>query len=141
MVWDVRDAETDSHLQRYLNLLDLDGHALSVTTERRTFEEWLGRKVRASIGGAYTFDPRSGRHLILINLARIDRDKPRSVEVVVAEELIHMRDRLDGDLRRHAKHGYDRVAVRVSELTGASLEEIRAALIEPKRRPGKYIYD
>lgn len=140
MVWDVRDAETDAHLQRYLSLLDLGGHVLWVTTERRTFEQWLGRKVRASIGGAYTFDPRAGRHLILIKLARIDRAQPRSVEVVVAEELIHMRDRLDGDLRRHAKHGYDRVARRVAEITGASLDEIRAALIEPKRRPGKYIY-
>jgi hypothetical protein len=140
LVWDVRDAETDAHLQRYLSLLDLGGHPLSVTTERRTFEQWLGRKVRASIGGAYTFDPRNGHHLILINLARIDRSKPHSVEVVVAEELIHMRDRLDGDLRRHAKHGYDRVAYRVAELTGVSLEEIRSATVEPKRRPGKYIY-
>ena len=51
-----------------------------------------------------------------------------------------MRDRLDGDLRRHAKHGYDRVAHRVADLTGASLEEIRTATIEPRRRPGKYIY-
>ena len=140
MVWDVRDTETAAHLQRYLSLLHLGDHPLSVTTERRTFEQWLGRKVRAAIGGAYTFDPRSGRHLILINLARIDRTRPRSIEVVVAEELVHMRDRLDGDLRRHAKHGYDRVAYRVAELTGASLEEIRSATVEPKRRPGKYIY-
>ncbi len=140
VVWDVRDTETDTHLQRYLSLLNLDGHTLWVTTERRAFEQWLGRKVRASIGGAYTFDPRTGRHLMLINLARINRAAPRSIEVVVAEELIHMRDRLDGDLRRHAKHGYDRVAYRVAELTGASLDEIRGATIEPKRRPGKYIY-
>ena len=140
VVWDVRDAETDAYLQRYLSLLDLGGQTLWVTTERRTFEQWLGRKVRASIGGAYTFDPRTARHLILINLVRIDRTRPRSVEVVVAEELVHMRDRLDGDLRRHAKHGYDRVAHRVAALTGASLEEIRSATVEPKRRPGKYIY-
>ncbi|MCA9877853.1 MAG: hypothetical protein KC442_08725 [Thermomicrobiales bacterium] len=140
VVWDVHDAETDTHLQRYLSDLDLGGHTLWVTTERRTFEQWLGRKVRAAIGGAYTFDPRMDRHLILINLARIDRTRPRSVEVVVAEELVHMRDRLDGDLRRHAKHGYDRVAHRVAALTGASLEEIRSATVEPKRRPGKYLY-
>jgi hypothetical protein len=140
LVWDVRDSETHAHLQRYLRLLDLEDQTLWVTTERRTFEQWLGRKVRSSIGGAYTFDPRTGRHLILINLPRIDTAQSRSIEVVVAEELIHMRDRLDGDLRRHAKHGYDRVAYRVAELTGASLDEIRAALVEPKRRPGKYIY-
>lgn len=51
-----------------------------------------------------------------------------------------MRDHLDGDLRRHAKHGYDRVAHRVSQLTGASLEEIRTALIPVKRRPYRYVY-
>lgn len=140
MVWDVHDPETDAHLKRYLSLLDLEGHPLWVTTERKTFEEWLGRKVRAAIGGAYAFDPRSSRHLILINLPRLDRTQPRSVEVVVAEELIHMRDRLDGDLRRHAKHGYDRIADRVVDLTGATLEEVRGAMKPPKRRPGKYIY-
>ena len=139
-MWDVRDMEPEAHLQRYLSLLDLGAHTLWVTTERRTFETWLGRKVRASIGGAYTFDPRDGRHLILVNLARIDRSNPRAVEVVVAEELVHMRDRLDGDLRRHAKHGYDRVAYRVATLTGATLDEIRSATVAPKRRPGKYIY-
>lgn len=140
MVWDVRDAETESHLKRYLSLLELEGYPLWVTTERRTFEQWLGRKVRAAIGGAYTFDPRHNRHLILINLPRIDRSQPRAVEVVVAEELVHMRDRLDGDLRRHAKHGFDRIAHRVAALTGASLEEIRGATIAPARRPGKYVY-
>jgi hypothetical protein len=60
--------------------------------------------------------------------------------VVVAEELLHMRDRLDGDLRRHAKHGYDRIALRVSALTGATLEEIRASLVPPARRPARYLY-
>ena len=39
-----------------------------------------------------------------------------------------MRDRLDGDLRRHAKHGYDRIAHRVSALTGATLDEIRTSV-------------
>jgi ribosomal protein L37AE/L43A len=65
---------------------------------------------------------------------------PRSIEVVVAEELIHMRDRLDGDLRRHAKHGYDRIALRVAALTGATLEEIRAATKAPVRRPARFTY-
>jgi ribosomal protein L37AE/L43A len=59
---------------------------------------------------------------------------------VVAEELLHMRDRLNGDLRRHAKHGYDRVAHRVSALTGATLEEIRASLVPPQQRPARYLY-
>src|SRR5699024_4406393 len=56
------------------------------------------------------------------------------------EELIHMRDRLDGDLRGHAKHGYDRIAHRVAAITGASLDEIRTALIPVKRRPYRYVY-
>jgi predicted SprT family Zn-dependent metalloprotease len=83
---------------------------------------------------------REGFHAILINLERIDLSLPRALEVVVAEELVHMRDHLDGDRRRHAKHGYDRIAHRVSELTGASLEEIRSALIPVKRRPYRYVY-
>ena len=52
-----------------------------------------------------------------------------------------MRDRLDGDLRRHAKHGHDRIAHRVSALTGATLEEIRASLLPPVRRPARYTYE
>ena len=51
-----------------------------------------------------------------------------------------MRDRLDGDLRRHAKHGYDRIAHRVSALTGATLEEIRASLVPPSASTGALLY-
>lgn len=51
-----------------------------------------------------------------------------------------MRDRLDGDLRRHAKHGYDRIAYRVAAITGASLDDVRAAVIAPKRRPARFLY-
>lgn len=140
MQWSVAHAETRELLQQYIAQLDLPVERLRVTTERSAFEAWLGRKVRASIGGAYTYDSRTGNHLILINVARIDLTKPRALEVVVAEELIHMRDRLDGDLRRHARHGYDRIARRVAELTGATLEEIRSALIPPVRRPARFLY-
>lgn len=140
MGWRVDHHETRTHLERYTALLRLPVDRLRVTTERRVFESWLGRRVRSSIGGAYTYDPRTDHHLILINLPRIDQRLPRSLEVVVAEELIHMRDRLDGDLRRHAKHGYDRIARRVAALTGASLEEIRAATIAPVRRPARFMY-
>jgi hypothetical protein len=138
--WHVEHEETQALLEEYVARLDLPVENLHVTTDRRVFEGWIGRRVRASIGGAYTFDPRQGRHLVLINLPRIELALPRSLEVVVAEELIHMRDRLDGDHRRHAKHGYDRVARRVAELTGATLEEIRAALKPPRRLIPKYTY-
>jgi hypothetical protein len=140
MGWLVDHEETRELLERYVAHLRLPTDRLRVTTERRVFESWLGRRIRGSIGGAYAFVPTSGDHLILINLPRIDCSQPRSLEVVVAEELLHMRDRLDGDLRRHAKHGHDRIAHRVSALTGATLDEIRAALLAPKRRPARYVY-
>ncbi len=136
----VDHAETRDLLQRYIRLLDLPLDRLRVTTDRSVFEGWLGRRVRSSIGGAYAFVPSRDEHVILINLPRIDRSQPRALEVVVAEELVHMRDRLDGDLRRHAKHGYDRIAHRVAGLTGASLEEIRGALVPIPRRPARYLY-
>ena len=138
--WLVDHEETRELLERYVALLGLPTDRLRVTTERRVFERWLGRRVRSSIGGAYAFFATSGDHLILINIPRIDQSRRRSLEVVVAEELLHMRDRLDGDLRRHAKHGYDRIAHRVSALTGATLDEIRAAVVPPVRRPARYVY-
>lgn len=140
MGWRVDHPKTQELLERYIALLGLPVDHLCVTTERRVFEEWLGRRVRSSIGGAYAFVPRTGDHLVLINLPRIDQSRPRSLEVVVAEELVHMRDRLDGDLRRHAKHGHDRIAHRVSSLTGATLEEIRASLLPTKKRQPRYLY-
>lgn len=140
MEWCVDHAATQAYLEHYLTLLDLPRERLFVTTERAAFESWLGRRVRSSIGGAYWFNQKSSNHHVLINLPRIDQTRPRSLEVVVAEELIHMRDRLDGDLRRHAKHGFDRIAVRVSALTGASLDEIRSALVPVKRQPPRYVY-
>ena len=141
MVWLVDHEETRKLLERYVALLALPTERLRVTTDRRVFQGWLGRRLRGSIGGAYTFAPASGDHLILINLPRIDQSRPRSLEVVVAEELLHMRDRLDGDLRRHAKHGHDRIAHRVSALTGATLDEIRASVLPPVRRPARYVYE
>src|SRR5215213_11700343 len=138
--WEVGHEETRALLERYVVVLELPTDRLRVTTERRDFERWLGRRVRASIGGAYAFASASNEHLVLINLPRVDQSRPRSLEVVVAEELLHMRDRLDGDLRRHAKHGHDRIAHRVSALTGATLEEIRAALVSPVQRPARFVY-
>jgi hypothetical protein len=138
--WKVDHEEARAHLETYIGRLELPTDLLGVTTDRRQFETWIGRRIRSSIGGAYTYDSRSGDHLILINLVRIDLARPRSLEVVVAEELIHMRDRLDGDLRRHAKHGHDRIARRVAQITGASADEIRAATKPVIRRPAKFTY-
>ena len=127
-------------LERYVLLLELPTDQLSVTTNRAEFERWLGRCVKSSIGGAYAYVPKTGGHLVLINLPRIDLTRAKSLEVVVAEELIHMRDRLDGDLRRHAKHGYDRIAHRVAKLTDATLDDVRGALLPVQSRPARYLY-
>ncbi|HEY7033451.1 MAG TPA: hypothetical protein VH482_19095 [Thermomicrobiales bacterium] len=140
MVVETNDEETEQLIARYVARLNLPTDDLRITTDRQTFERWLGRRVSSSIGGAYAFSSAKRAHLVLINLPRIDRSQPRALEIVVAEELIHMRDRLDGDLRRHAKHGYDRIAVRVAAMTGASLDEIRRCLVPVERRPLRYLY-
>ncbi|MGI8476832.1 MAG: hypothetical protein ACR2OO_10730 [Thermomicrobiales bacterium] len=127
-------------VDHYIERLGLDGHSLRVTTEKRRFESWLGRRVSGAIGGAFVFLPRSGGHTILINLPRIDPVNPKSLEIVVAEELLHMRDHIDGDRRRHARHGYDRIAHRVAALTGTSLEEVRNCLVPTERRPFRHVY-
>lgn len=140
MLLETDHAETRRLVSHYVARLGLPTDQLWLTTSRKRFAEWLGRPVRSSLGGAYAFLPRSGTHIVLINLARIDLSQSRALEVVVAEELVHMRDRLDGDLRRHAKHGHDRIAHRVAGLTGASLEEIRAALLPTTKRRLRYVY-
>ena len=140
MTLDEVDPGTETQIRKYVDLLQLPADHLRITTNRRTFETWLGRRVSASIGGAYAFSARKRAHLVLINLVRIDLTRPRSLEIVVAEELIHMRDRLDGDLRRHARHGYDRIAHRVAAITGATLDEIRSCLVPRETRPLRYQY-
>lgn len=118
----------------------LTDHPLRITTSRSVFGRWLGRRIPSSYGGAYVYLTHSKTSAILINLERIDHRQPKALEVVVAEELIHMRDWIDGDHRRHARHGHDRIARRVSDLTGASLDEIRSALVPVKQREYRYVY-
>lgn len=134
------DARVADLVEKYARLLSLSLEDLMLTTSRSVYSEWLGRRIPSSYGGAYCFLPRRRKHAILINLERIDTTQPKAVELVVAEELIHMRDRLDGDLRRHSHHGHDRIAYRVAELTGATMDEVRSALIPVTRRAVKYLY-
>jgi predicted SprT family Zn-dependent metalloprotease len=136
----IGDGETKRHFARYIEILRLEEERLWVATDRMSFEIAINRQLSSSIGGAYIFDRRRNAHLILINLERIDRSKPRSVELVVVEELVHMRDWIDGNRRRHAKHGYDRIAYRVAELADASLDEIRSCLVPVRRLPSRYLY-
>lgn len=139
-VFGAADRRVVALVEIYARRLQLPTKDLRVTTNRAEFSTWLGRRVASSYGGAYVFLRHVGIHAVLINLERIDLSSPRNLEVVVAEELIHMRDHLDGDHRRHAKHGHDRIAYRVAELSGATLPEIRSALLPVKRRPYRYIY-
>jgi hypothetical protein len=134
------EPEVRDLLEDYAVRLELSLDETWVTTKRGEFENWLGRRVSASMGGAYVYLSTKRRHCILINLARLNPANPRAAELVVAEELLHMRDFIDGDRRRHAKHGYDRIALRVADLTGATLEEIRSTTVLPKRRPIRYLY-
>lgn len=127
-------------MEKYGSLFRLLAEPLLITTSRRVFGRWLGRRIPSSYGGAYVYLTHIRTHAILINLERINHSHPRSLEIVVAEELMHMRDWLDGDRRRHARHGHDRIAVRVSQVTGASLEEIRTALIPVQPRGYRYVY-
>jgi len=130
----------EAWVRHFGSMLRVDGESVLVTTSKATFEKLLGRRVGSSIGGAYIFLPHRQRHLILINLPRLNPDEPRAIELVVAEELIHLRDWLDGDRRRHAKHGYDRIAYRVADLAGATLDEVRNCLRPAKRRGYRWVY-
>jgi len=134
------DLEVELWVRHFASLLAIESELAWVTTSKSGFEKILGCRVGASLGGAYIYLPRRKRHLILINRHRLNPDEPRAIELVVAEELIHMRDWIDGDRRRHSKHGYDRIAHRVAEIAGASLDEVRNCLAPAVRRPYKWIY-
>jgi hypothetical protein len=136
----VSDIAAKTLLEQYFARLDLNAHSARATDDRAVFQCWLGRRVSAQIGGAYVHLPREKTHLILINLPRINMAQPKALEIVVAEEALHMRDWIDGDHRRHAKHGFDRIAFRVAEMTGATLDEVRTCLLPAERRAFKYEY-
>lgn len=127
-------------VERYVALLSLPTDRLWVTDDRRVYAHWLGRRVSAQLGGAYCYLPRQDVHAVLINVPRLNPERQNAIEIVVCEELVHMRDRLDGDLRRHAHHGHDRIAYRVADLTGATIEDVRSCLLPTERRPYKYLY-
>lgn len=124
----------------YLERLELPTDDFWITDDRAVYAGWLGRRVPAHYGGAYCFLGRHRAHAVLINTARIDLTAARAVEIVVCEELVHMRDFIDGDRRRHSHHGHDRIAHRVAALTGASLDEIRTCLLPTIHRAARYLY-
>nr|BBH94383.1 hypothetical protein KTA_25820 [Thermogemmatispora argillosa] len=94
---------------------------------------------------AVTSEPPRHRHCIFIEPDM----QPRSIEVTVAHELIHLADRVRGTPRRHRHHGYDSIAADEAAITGYDLEELRRLLHEESARreqlrraraPLRYIY-
>jgi predicted SprT family Zn-dependent metalloprotease len=138
---------------------------LAVTQERREFALWTGKRLNPMALGCYCYIPaqvfarrsllaaietRAGagghRHLIFIEPDM----QPRSIEVTVAHELIHLADRVHGTPRRHRHHGYDSIAADEAAVTGYSLDELRRLLNEESlrreaqrraRRPIRYLYE
>lgn len=127
-------------IHRYLEKLALPSDDLSVTTSRNVFAEWIGRPVPFRIGGAYSQHPRTGAHRVFVHLERLDLSKPGALEIVVAEELIHMRDHIRGDYRRHSHHGYDRIAVEVERVTGYAPAQQRDIFLPRPVRPYRHVY-
>jgi hypothetical protein len=85
------------------------------------------------------------RHLIFIEPTLL----PASAEVTVAHELIHLRDRVQGQPRRHRCHGNDAIALDEALITGRDPEALRVQLHEETERreatlraarPYRYLY-
>lgn len=137
---------------------------LALTQERREFTQWTGKRLNTMALGCYYYLPASAsthrslliplesrmsvpghRHLVFIE----PEMQPRSIEVTVAHELIHLADRVHGTPRRHHHHGYDSIAADEATITGYSLDELRHLLHEEglrretqrrARRPIRYLY-
>lgn len=142
---------------------------LAISQDRREFVCWTGKRLNNMALGCYCYLPVSvaarrsllahvtaaadlksasptHRHLIFIE----PEMQPRSIEVTVAHELIHLADRVNGTPRRHRHHGYDSIAADEAAITGYSLEELRLLLSEESqrreaqrraRRPIRYLYE
>jgi hypothetical protein len=165
----IHGSESVAHwLDFYWRKLELPqqelGH-LAITQERREFTQWTGKRLNAMALGCYCYLPApvstrrsllvtseikpvvaGHRHLIFVE----PEMQPRSIEVTVAHELIHLADRVNGTPRRHRHHGYDSIAADEAAVTGYSLEELRRLLNEESqrreaqrraRRPIRYLYE
>lgn len=150
---------------------------LAITQDRREYMRWTGKRLNFMVLGCYCYLPaptasrmrsqkhrpaqaRSGsnttkallsdtsghRHLIFIEPDM----QPKSIEVTVAHELIHLADRVNGTPRRHRHHGYDSIAVDEAAVTGYPVDKLRQLLHEESarrerlrraRRPIRYFYE
>ena len=158
-------------LEFYWKKLHLPAHELSrlaITQDRQEYMRWTGKRLNIMVLGCYCYLPApqtrshklppfpyedrlqlhlpSHRHLIFIEPDM----QPKSLEITVAHELIHLADRVNGTPRRHRHHGYDSIAADEAAITGYDLEELRHLLHEEstrrermrrERRPIRYLYE
>ena len=133
---------------------------LAITQDRQEYGVWTGKRLNAMTLGCYCYIPalplrqrKTGyeehakhRHVIFIEPDM----QPKSIEVTIAHELIHLADRVNGTPRRHHHHGYDAIAADEAAITGYGLEELRLLLHEEsvrreqkrrERRPIRYLYE
>ncbi|MEJ7838606.1 MAG: hypothetical protein WKF81_07305 [Thermomicrobiales bacterium] len=128
-------------VESYLEKLGLPNEHLAVTSSRVVFSRWLGRSIPFRIGGAYSMHPKTKQNRVFVHLDRLDLAVPFAIEVVVAEELIHMRDHLRGDFRRHSHHGHDRIAWEVERISGFTPEQQRSIFGRRTVRLFQYLYE
>jgi predicted SprT family Zn-dependent metalloprotease len=146
------------HYWQKLSLPMEELRLLAITQDRQEYMRWTGKRLNIMVLGCYCYIPapaakgyltpigaQSHRHLIFIEPDM----QPRSIEVTIAHELIHLADRVNGTPRRHRHHGYDSIAADEAAITGYSLEDLRALLHEEstnreqlrrQRRPIRYLY-
>ena len=166
------------HYWQKLQLPAQELSRLAITQDRREYMRWTGKRLNIMVLGCYCYLPaptisrtrsskhkpaqaRSGsdtpgsshveapsghRHLIFIEPDM----EPKSIEVTMAHELIHLADRVNGTPRRHRHHGYDSIAVDEAAVTGYPVDELRQLLHEEsgrrerlrrERRPIRYFYE
>jgi predicted SprT family Zn-dependent metalloprotease len=165
------------HYWQKLQLPTQELSRLAITQDRREFMRWTGKRLNIMVLGCYCYLPapvvsrtrsskkkaaqaRSGsdttsalhldtlehRHLIFVEPDM----QPKSIEVTIAHELIHLADRVHGTPRRHRHHGYDSIAVDEAAVTGYPVDELRQLLHEEsskrerlrrERRPIRYFYE
>lgn len=155
-------------LTHYWHKLQLPPHELphlAITQDRSEYRLWTGKRLNVMAIGCYCYysgmvpmlksriprlpgddGSRLHRHLIFIEPVM----QPRSIEVTVAHELIHLADRVNGTPRRHRHHGYDSIADDEAAITGYAPEELRTLLREEsmrrnqarrERNPIRYLYE
>ncbi|HEX9134349.1 MAG TPA: hypothetical protein VF844_18825 [Ktedonobacteraceae bacterium] len=166
-----------THYWQKLQLPNQELSRLAITQDRQEYMRWTGKRLNIMVLGCYCYLPappiprirphrhglsqaRSGvngdavsqldasshRHLIFIEPDM----QPKSIEVTVAHELIHLADRVNGTPRRHRHHGYDSIAADEAAVTGYPVDELRRLLHEEcarrehlrrARRPIRYFYE